>query len=193
MSAGHVYPFVVDLVRRRLPENGDVLEVGCGGMQYASQLGAGYRGLDLPTSRYLRDQPHYLASAESMPIDDETFDVVFGVATFYYMPDVRKAFSECRRVLRPGGTLLVFDYRQEEIARMLREGDDAVQHVWDDKELRSTLEQAGFARRAIRDLSHRAGEAGDPDASRRAVRLLKRRLQPAWTQWRIWEARKAGS
>ena len=188
MSAGHVYPFVIDLVRRRLPEDGDVLEVGCGGMQYAERLGPGYRGLDLPTSRYLRDEPHYLASAEEMPIEDASFDVVFGVATFYYMPDVAKAFSECRRVLRPGGTLVVFDYRQEEIARMKREGDDAVQHVWDDKELRGTLRQAGFGR--VRDLSHRAADDGDPDLPHRAIRLVKRRLQPAWTQWRIYEARR---
>jgi SAM-dependent methyltransferase len=187
-----VYPFVLDLVKRRLPENGDVLEVGCGAMQYGDHLGPGYRGLDLPSSRYLREQPHYLASAEQIPAEDAMFDVVFGVATFYYMPDVRQAFAECRRVLRPGGALLVFDYRQDEIARMLREGDDAVQHVWDKRELRTTLKDAGFAPRRIRDLSHRAGPDGDPPLVRRPVRLAKSRLSSAWTNWVIFEARAGG-
>jgi SAM-dependent methyltransferase len=46
------------------------------------------------------------ADAQDLPFEDETFDVVvcqFGVMFF---PDRRKAFSEARRVLRPGGSFI---------------------------------------------------------------------------------------
>jgi SAM-dependent methyltransferase len=46
------------------------------------------------------------ADAMTLPFEDETFDAVvcqFGVMFF---PDKAKAFSEARRVLRPGGTFL---------------------------------------------------------------------------------------
>lgn len=187
---GVVYPFVADLVNRRLPVGGRVLEVGCGAMQYEPLLHGRYTGLDLSSSRHVERRPHLVASAEDIPADDASFDVVFGVATFYYMPDAKRVFTECRRVLRPGGTLLVFDYKRPTIARMLAEGDDEVKHVWDERELRATLSAAGFAPWRVRDLSHRASGAGDPPLARRPVRLVKRRLLPAWTHWLILSARR---
>ena len=41
--------------------------------------------------------------AESLPFDDESFDVVFGHAVLHHIPDLGKAFHEFDRVLRPGG------------------------------------------------------------------------------------------
>lgn len=187
---GVVYPFVPDLVNRRLPQSGRVLEVGCGAMKYKPLLHGEYTGLDLPGSWHLEQPPDLAASAEAIPAADESFDVVFGVATFYYMDDVRKAFSECRRVLRPGGRLIVFDYQRDTIQGLADEGDDLVRHVWDAAELRSDLEAAGFPRRAMRDLSHRAADAGDPSPVRRLARLLKHRLRAGWTQWLVTEARR---
>lgn len=183
------YPFVVDLVKRRLPPGGDVLEVGCGAMQYSPLVGGRYRGLDLPGSRYVDEQPDYEASAEAIPAPAASFDVVFGVATFYYMDDVDRAFAECHRVLRPGGWLVVFDYRRWTIEKLRAEGDDAVRHAWDPPELRDRLCRAGFV--TLHDVSHRAVESGDPDRARRAVRFLKQRLRPDRTQWLVIEARRS--
>jgi SAM-dependent methyltransferase len=187
---GVVYPFVHDLVNRRLPEGGRVLEVGCGAMKYKPLLHGEYTGLDLPGSWHLEQPPDLAASAEQIPADDASFDVVFGVATFYYMDDVRKAFSECRRVLRPGGHLILFDYQRETIQKLVDEGDHLVRHIWDPAELRGKLADAGFSRSGMRDLSHRASEEGDPPLARRPVRWLKHRLRPGWTQWQIVEARR---
>ncbi len=41
--------------------------------------------------------------AERLPFDDESFDVVFGHAVLHHIPDLRRAFAEFHRVLRPGG------------------------------------------------------------------------------------------
>ena len=43
--------------------------------------------------------------AERLPFADESFDLVFGHAVLHHIPDLSRAFSEFRRVLRPGGTL----------------------------------------------------------------------------------------
>ena len=45
------------------------------------------------------------AEAETLPFPDESFDLVFGHAVLHHIPDLAQAFSEFRRVLRPGGTL----------------------------------------------------------------------------------------
>lgn len=46
------------------------------------------------------------ADAESLPFRDESFDLVLGHAVLHHLPDLERAFSEFRRVLRPGGTIL---------------------------------------------------------------------------------------
>ena len=43
--------------------------------------------------------------AESLPFDDESFDLVVGHAVLHHLPDLDRAFSEFNRVLRPGGRL----------------------------------------------------------------------------------------
>lgn len=43
--------------------------------------------------------------AEQLPFADASFDLVFGHAVLHHLPDLRRAFSEFQRVLRPGGTL----------------------------------------------------------------------------------------
>jgi SAM-dependent methyltransferase len=44
--------------------------------------------------------------AEALPFDDASFDLVFGHAVLHHLPDLDQAFSEFRRVLRPGGTFV---------------------------------------------------------------------------------------
>jgi ubiquinone/menaquinone biosynthesis C-methylase UbiE len=43
--------------------------------------------------------------AERLPFEDESFDLVFGHAVLHHIPDLERAFSEFRRVLRAGGAI----------------------------------------------------------------------------------------
>jgi ubiquinone/menaquinone biosynthesis C-methylase UbiE len=43
--------------------------------------------------------------AETLPFEDESFDLVLGHAVLHHIPDLDKAFAEFRRVLRPGGMI----------------------------------------------------------------------------------------
>jgi ubiquinone/menaquinone biosynthesis C-methylase UbiE len=45
------------------------------------------------------------ADAESLPFADQSFDLVMGHAVLHHLPDLPRAFSEFRRVLRPGGRI----------------------------------------------------------------------------------------
>jgi ubiquinone/menaquinone biosynthesis C-methylase UbiE len=44
--------------------------------------------------------------AETLPFEDESFDLVLGHAVLHHIPDLDRAFAEFRRVLRPGGTIV---------------------------------------------------------------------------------------
>jgi SAM-dependent methyltransferase len=46
------------------------------------------------------------ADAESLPFADESFDLVIGHAVLHHLPNLRRAFAEFRRVLRPGGRIV---------------------------------------------------------------------------------------
>ncbi len=46
-----------------------------------------------------------VTEAETLPFEDESFDLVFGHAVLHHIPDVERAFAEFRRVLRPGGAI----------------------------------------------------------------------------------------
>jgi SAM-dependent methyltransferase len=54
-------------------------------------------GLDVRAAR---------ADAESLPFADSSFDLVLGHAVLHHLPNLRRAFAEFHRVLRPGGRIV---------------------------------------------------------------------------------------
>jgi ubiquinone/menaquinone biosynthesis C-methylase UbiE len=47
-----------------------------------------------------------VTEAETLPFDDESFDLVLGHAVLHHIPDLDGAFAEFKRVLRPGGRIV---------------------------------------------------------------------------------------
>jgi ubiquinone/menaquinone biosynthesis C-methylase UbiE len=54
----------------------------------------------------LDDVTTVVSEAETLPFDDESFDLVLGHAVLHHIPDLDRAFAEFKRVLRPGGSIV---------------------------------------------------------------------------------------
>lgn len=60
-----------------------------------------------------------LGDSESLPFQDNTFDVVYCNDSFHHYPAPRNVLREVHRVLKPGGTFLMGDCWQPYIGRVI--------------------------------------------------------------------------
>jgi len=118
-------------VRALLPWEGRGLEVGVGTGRFAAPLGVQW-GIDpSPVMRSYaarRGISVRAGSAEGLPFEEGSFDTVLAVTTICFVDDAPQMFAEARRVLRPGGQLVIgFIDRASELGqRYLREQRDNV-------------------------------------------------------------------
>jgi ubiquinone/menaquinone biosynthesis C-methylase UbiE len=95
-----------------------VLEVGCGtgfftlnlmlagviGEAHVTDISPGMVSVAERNAKQLGLTVHgKVADAETLPYDDDTFDLVVGHAVLHHIPDVELALREVVRVLKPGG------------------------------------------------------------------------------------------
>ncbi len=87
---------------------------------------------------------HRVVTIESLPIDDGALDAAILFLVAHFVTDPARAMAEVRRVLRPGGKLLVVDLMSHDrVEYVLHLG-----HVWqgfDGPQVIDWLESAGFA------------------------------------------------
>ncbi|MBW7470571.1 malonyl-ACP O-methyltransferase BioC [Marinobacter sp. M216] len=96
-----------------------VLDLGCGTGWFARRLSqmwpsARVTGVDLSPAMIRRaseqsdaDIDWLVADAEALPLPDCSFDVVFSNLMIQWCADPGPVFAQCRRLLRPGGRLMV--------------------------------------------------------------------------------------
>ncbi len=99
-----------------------ILDVGCGGginlnrmAQKAKKVyGVDYSEESVKLSREVNDDlikegrvEVLEGNVQSLPFEDDTFDIVTAFETVYFWPDIEKCFGEVKRVLKPGGTFLI--------------------------------------------------------------------------------------
>lgn len=95
----------------------DVLEVACGTGQGVGYLAGVARSfvagdysdviLEIAKKHYGERYAFKQFDAQKIPYPDASFDVVIIFEAIYYLPSVGEFFRESRRVLRPGGVLLI--------------------------------------------------------------------------------------
>jgi arsenite methyltransferase len=120
--AGVGYPFAADGIR----EGDTVLDIGCGSgtdlLLAALLVGPTGRAIGLDMTEAMRekcianaramglDNVEVLAgNAESIPLPDESVDVVTSNGVINLVPDKSAAIAEIHRVLRPGGRVQIAD------------------------------------------------------------------------------------
>jgi ubiquinone/menaquinone biosynthesis C-methylase UbiE len=170
-------PFGVDLVTDAALEEGErVLDVACGtgiiarlaaervaptGSVSALDVNAAMLNVarSLPAAIPIK---WYETAAESAPLPDSSFDVVFCQIGLQFVADKAAAVREMHRVLRPGGRLFIstpmpnafFDVLDRAIARRVSEEASAFVHAVfslnDPREMRVLLTEAGFDALTIR-------------------------------------------
>lgn len=146
------------------PRGRHLLDLGCGDGTYsiaASQRGAIVTGIDISEAMLEAARRRAsaagasvewrCASAESLPYDAETFDIVLAGTIFCFLREPLQAMREAGRVLRPGGALVIGElarYSSWALRRRLRAWSGSSRwreaHFWTLGELRQLLQQAGF-------------------------------------------------
>jgi arsenite methyltransferase len=143
-----------------------VLDIGSGPWFLADEMAAevgpegAVHGVDpsesmLAIARRRESSAQYaLGDAVSLPFEDETFDAAIATQVYEYVPDMPAALAEVRRVLRPGGRLLILDTDWDAIVwhssdrdRMLRVLEKWNDHLADPylpRRLPKLLRDAGF-------------------------------------------------
>lgn len=154
-----------------LPKDARVLDCGCGGGANIHKMlkqcpegivkGIDYSPVSVEKARGVNAQAISAGrcavtqgSVDKMPFAGESFDLVTAFETVYFWPDLPKSFREIRRVLRPGGTLLICNECSGDAP-----GDEAWtkkiagMRIYPAAELQRLLEQAGFRRIQIHKTS----------------------------------------
>jgi SAM-dependent methyltransferase len=111
------------------PDGARVLEVGCGpghlSIRLARQHGLNVTGLDLDPAMIERARANADRSEDSdesgpsflvgdvaaLPFPDESFDLVVSTMSMHHWADPTAGMAEIDRVLRPGASALIWDFR----------------------------------------------------------------------------------
>jgi SAM-dependent methyltransferase len=84
-----------------------VLDVGAG-RGYLQDVVPDYTALDIsPSVQRFFHKPFVLGSATAMPFRDNEFDAIWSIWVLEHVPNPEQALSEMRRVVKPGGVILL--------------------------------------------------------------------------------------
>lgn len=166
-----------------------ILDVGCGGGininrmagQAKKVYGVDYSIESVKLSRevnedYIRQGKVEVleGNVQSIPFENDTFDVVTAFETIYFWPDIEKCFGEVKRVLKPGGIFLIGTesngsdnlpmkiseklidmtvYNDVQVARFLENNDysQITVYIRDGKNKKETIKEIGGQTRVVDD------------------------------------------
>jgi len=136
------------------------LDIGCGNgytVRWAAAIATGGRavGIDVSPAMIERAQQRsadhanvafHTAEFPTALLADGSFDVIFSMEVFYYLPDLEGALDATHRLLKPGGTFAcAVDFYGENVASHDWPADVGVpMRLMDAAGWRGALVQAGF-------------------------------------------------
>jgi ubiquinone/menaquinone biosynthesis C-methylase UbiE len=105
-----VYQSELFAIERVLPKRANAVEIGVGSGRFAAPFGIG-TGLD-PSEKMLNFSRQrrirvVQGIAEELPFIDGSFNLVLMVFTLCFLENVGKSLQEARRILKPGGELVI--------------------------------------------------------------------------------------
>lgn len=153
------YPYVMEAIKGI--KFNRVLDLGCGTGVILEQIKQSYNtvelyGLDLSENMIAQARQRLdfkaifsTGDAESLPYENNSFDLVCCIESFHHYPNPRKALLEIKRVLKKGGTLLLCDTWIKAPARQImnlfiRFSNDGDVHIYSEHEIIRLLAEIGF-------------------------------------------------
>ena len=119
----HIMKEKLHSIESFLPSKPTILDIGCGtgdstwaireSIEYANIVGIDLSPYMIDVAKLQYDIEFIHANAAYMPFANDTFDVITSFALFHEMPKRYsiKVLTECLRVLKPGGYLLIWDQK----------------------------------------------------------------------------------
>ena len=101
-----------------LPTDASILEIGCGAGANFEYYPKSRRAFSseisiemLQVAKGKRRENHLIqADAQSLPFGESEFDAAFATLVFCSIPKPEAAFAELRRVIRPGGRIVLLEH-----------------------------------------------------------------------------------
>ena len=93
----------------RLPKGASIVDLGCGDMPYATllrSLGLDYRPADIDDDAMAKGKLP-IGPDGRVPLPDHSVDAILSAQVLEHVPDLDAYCAEIRRLLKPGGTLIL--------------------------------------------------------------------------------------
>ena len=155
-----------------IDEDDRVLDVGCGtgfGTEGLLEQTENVHGLDQSVhqlekawAKLGKHDPvsFYRGDAERLPFRDDSFDVVWSSGSIEYWPDPVAALRDVRRVVKPGGQVLVVGPNYPK-STVMQKVADAIMLFYDHEEADRMFHEAGYVGVEHREM----GPSYDPDVA----------------------------
>jgi SAM-dependent methyltransferase len=129
-----LYPYLLGYFPREWVAGRQVLEVGLGYgtlTEALARMGADYHGLDIAAAPVemarhrlagvpgARPEQVQRGSVLELPFPDASFDLLASIGCLHHTGDLFGAIQEVRRVLRPGGRLVLMVYNRRSLRRLV--------------------------------------------------------------------------
>ena len=105
-----------------------IVDIGCGTGRYWRKIFEQHPkkliGLDISEGmlkilrqKFPRAETHHIIKDELYELENESCDFIFSTITIAHIKDIKKAFLEWNRILKPGGEIIVTDYHPAALAK----------------------------------------------------------------------------
>ena len=114
------YPYIASELEKE--DYNDLLDCGCGtgpmiSLLYENDSSKNYTGLDITPkmievakNKNLEGVNWVVGDCENLPFEENSFDAIICSNSFHHYPNPQKFFNSAKRVLKPGGRLILQDY-----------------------------------------------------------------------------------
>ena len=114
------YPYIASELEKE--DYNDLLDCGCGtgpmiSLLYENDSSKNYTGLDITPkmievakNKNLEGVNWVVGDCENLPFEENSFDAIICSNSFHHYPNPQKFFNSAKKVLKPGGRLILQDY-----------------------------------------------------------------------------------